>query len=43
MVDHLAGPGLADGVRERGRTWYSKVGLEAIHGGHLSAYWDVEE
>ena len=37
MVDHLAGAGLADGVRQRGWAGDSKVGLEAVHGFHLSA------
>ncbi len=32
VVDHLAGAGLADARRERGRAGDAQVGLEAVHG-----------
>ena len=35
MVDHLAGAGLSDGVRERRGAGNAQVGLEAVHGFHL--------
>ena len=35
MVDHLAGAGLADARRERGRAGDPQVGLEAVHGNLL--------